>query len=346
MNLLGAEISNEVASIIPPSGTDINNPKWQKTIENLSKLDKNGKTIEELEKEEKEERDEATKNKSQDLGFLTKQQIDRMEGPQTALNQEINGRTLGNIIQLTGKYIKMVDADTLRRELPDIEIPASSRNVPVEVYENGSAKVIGEDKLKLSHLEAKHSTEEQVTVRHDGTVAEEQNIETFDIVASGGVNTISVGYDEQFKAQQQHEIKFGERDITNPTRIAYTELKSTYEYEEQDHGTRQYKKETGKYKGEETIERAQGDEECLKNEKMSVENVDSNPNNNIVHDEDVLRYANAMAIYKDGTRLPDLEKARKELEYIVTNNPDKTVDDIIKQREEEEKTLGPNQGRK
>lgn len=317
------------------------------------------KTLDELKEEQKQEEQEKTEEvqeeqqlpgledeKKQEGSQLTKAQVNKMAGPKTRLNQVVNGRTLANTIGLTGMYIQLVDADTVRKMIPDAKIPVGQRNVPIEIYPDGTANVIGEDKLKCSSLEGRTSTKEHTTVTNDGKVQNEQNIETFNIVSTGGMETIAIGYDENYSGKNQQEIKYGVRDREDPTKIAYSELETVHNDPKQDSDAQEYRKEATKgiNKGTDTIERAEEHQGC--GDDLEAEDVDANKNNNNVHEEDAIRYARAKGLYMvdyyGNATGYDLQTAKEELEQLYSEGKD--IDQIIEEVEEEEvKTLGPGE---
>lgn len=339
MELLGIE--NDI--ILSKKIIEEMSPEEQARIkQELEGKDKqSAKTLREL-----EEQEEQKSTKKRATAQIQKHQLDRMSGPKTELCQVINGETLGNIIGLTGQYIKVVDADTLKKEFPNLPVPQGLSRCVLEVFNNGTANMIGEDKLKLSKTEGQNPREAQTTIRSDGGVAEEQNIITFDIVKSSGTSVLSIGYDEQFNGKDQQEIKFGQRSRTDPTDIMYTELQIIHEESRQDTEVEQYRKDTteGVNKADNSNRRATNHEKC---EELGVEAVDSDPNNNEPHEEDVLKFARAFNIcilddhgYPTGEY--DLKRAEEQLTELMQENSDKSVEEIIEMKEQEEvKTLGP-----
>ncbi len=288
--------------------------------------DKNeAKTLEEL-KEEQERQEKAEKaalaeepqklpGTEEEGPQLTKAQVDSMKGPKISLTQIVDEQTIGNIIGLEGMYMQIVDADTVRRLIPDIQIPSSQQTMPIEIYPDGTANVIGEDKLQFSRQEGTNSMEQHTTVTNEGLVRSEQNIETYNIVSKGGMHTIAVGYDEN--GGMPLEAKYGWRDIEDPSNIAYTELETVHEGPmQQDDDTNQYKQDAseGINKGQQSIE------------------------------DSVETYARAMNIkVMDEHGYPtseyDLEAAREELERRWEEEPDLSLEELI---EEGQKTIGPD----
>lgn len=247
---------------IIPSGAMIG--KLPEKMKNLKEKDiEDAQTLEELKKKQKEEQHDNVPEEEQEPQQLpgvqeehqlTKNQVNNMKGPKTSLNQIVDKKTLGNIIGLEGKYMQIVDADTIRRLLPDIQIPTNQRTIPIEIYPDGTANVIGEDKLQFSTREGTNSTREQKTVTNEGLVQDEQNIETFNITSKGGMHTIAVGYDEN--GGRPLEVKYGWRDVEESNHITYSELETVHEGPmKQDNNTNQYKRDDseGIYKSESVL---------------------------------------------------------------------------------------------
>lgn len=275
------------------------------------------KTLEELEEEQKQEeqeqgageqetgQEEQAEEEPQQLPGvdegpqLTKAQVDRMKGPKTSLTQIVDAETLGNIIGLEGQYMQIVDADTVRKLIPDLQIPSSQRTIPIEILPDGSANVIGEDKLQFSRQEGTNSTAEHATATNEGLLRSEQNLETYNIVSKGGMHTIAVGYDEN--GGMPLEMKYGWRDVEEPNKIAYSELETVHEGPMmQDDDTNQFKQDAS-----EGIDKAES-----------------------ISTEDAERYARAKGLYlldEHGNSAGyDLETAKQE---IVEDGRD--IDEII-----------------
>lgn len=179
----------------------------------------NAPTLEKLEKgEEEAETETVLPGVEEEKIKLTKAEVDRMSGPMTFLNQEIEGVTLANAIGgLTGKYIKFVNADEIRKMFPNVKIPANQRTVPLEVLPDGSANIIGDDKLAISQQEGTNSNREHTVVNEDGQMETQQMMETFKIVNKGesDMQELSISYDEN--GGTPLEIKYGWRDANNET---------------------------------------------------------------------------------------------------------------------------------
>lgn len=291
--------------------------KVQKELE--EKDEKEAQSLEELEEQAKQQNEELQNDVDNNKPQLDKFEVDRMPGPKIDIrHQVVDGEPLDNAIGLEGAYMKFVDADYIRRMFPDLEIPDSQRTVPLEVYSDGTANVIGQDKLQFSSLEGTHSTEDYVTNTNEGEVKNEQNIETFNIIKKGKMHTIAIGYDENVGSVK--EAKYGRRDFDEPNKIVYTELEAVHEGPiHQDDETYEYQKEaTGMYKGEDTIE-------------ATIE-----------------EYAKAMNIRKlDEHGYPtseyDLEAAEEELKERWSESPDATLEELI---DEGQKQIGPEENRR
>ena len=278
------------------------------------------KTLEELEEEQAKEKNPSEENLkiAKNEQILTKSQVDSLNGPKVKCDQIVDGETLGNVIGTEGDSIQFVDADMLRKVMPNVEIPSNQRTIPIDVFPDGSAKLIGEDKLQFSTLEGTNSQEDHFTMTNEGKLRNEQNIETFNIMSKGKMHTIGIGYDENFSTPL--EAKYGRRDITNPKDIAYAELETVHEGPlKQDDKTQEYQKvETGIYKGEESIEVAT--EKFAKAMNIRMRDVNGYP-----------------------TGEYDLDLARQKLEKLWDENPDATLEELI---EEEQHMPGPQQNRR
>lgn len=280
--------------------------KIQKSLE--EKDESKAITLEELEQEELNQEEKAT-NK------LTKKQAQNLNGPKVKTSTIVDGITLGEAIGLDGDFMQIIDRDTAIELFPNIQIPPSQNMVPLEIYSDGTADIIGEDKLKFSNIEGKNSTEEHITTTNEGKVRNEQNLETFNIMSKGGMHTIAIGYDEEYETPL--EVKYGRRDINNPTEIAYSELETVHEgpIQKEDNAYQEQKDKTeGIYKGTE------------------------------IREDTIERYAVAMNIRKvdiNGNLTPeyDLELAETLLESEWRNNPDATLDELI---EEGQNMPGPS----
>ena len=309
--------------------------KLKKDVKEKDKED--AKTIEDLEQEEKTEEtekktedtsktDEQRENEDEepqqlpgmeeDGPQLTRAQVNSMKGPKTSLNQIVDEQSLRNIIGLEGEFMQIVDADTAKKYIPDLQIPSSQRTVPIEIFPDGTANVIGEDKLQFSQTEGMNSSKEHVTATNEGTVRNEKNLETFNITSRGGMDTIAVGYDEN--GGMPLEVKYGWRNVEDPTKIAYSELETVHEGPLQQHDdTTQYQQDAseGIYKGQESMEDA------------------------------IETYAKAMNIRKideHGFPTPeyDLDAAQRQLEERWSKDPDASLEELI---DEDQKTIGPNE---
>lgn len=274
---------------------------WEipKEMKNLKEDDiEKAKTLEELQEEQKKQENEKEENEDKEEETqklpgieetqLTKEQVDKLKGPKTSLNQIVDEQTIGNIIGLEGQYMQIVDTDKIRQLMPDLNIPSSQRTIPIEIFPDGSANVIGEDKLQFSRLEGTSSTTEQTTATNEGLLRSEQNIETYNIVSKGGMHTIAVGYDED--GGMPLEMKYGWRDISDPNKIAYSELETVHEGPMiQDDDTNQFKKDV----------------------------TDGIDKPDMIAKEDVEKYARAKGLYEFDSQGNvtgyDLETAREEL---------------------------------
>lgn len=267
-------------------------------MKNLNKEDlEKAKTLEKLQEEQKEQENEKKEDEKQEEpqklpGIeepqLTKRQVDILKGPKTSLTQIVDQQTIGNIIGLEGQYMQIVDVDVVKQLIPDLQIPTNQRTIPIEILPDGSANIIGEDKLQFSRQEGINSTNENITATNEGLLRNEQNIETYNIVSKGGMHTIAVGYDEN--GGTPLEMKYGWRDISEPNKIAYSELETVHEGPlVQDDDTNQFKQD-------------------------ATEGIDKP---NTISQEDVEKYARAKGLYEfdsNGNVVGyDLDTAKQEI---------------------------------
>jgi len=301
----------------------------RRIMEELEAKDKEqAKTVDELEEEEQsksqenqqdpEKQDEKKKIEKTDDSQLNRTQVNRLKGPKVELNQIVDKDTLGDVIGLQGAYMQIIDADEAKKLIPDLQIPSSQRTVPIEIFSDGSANVIGENKLAYSTVEGNNSAQEYVTMKNEGTIRRAQNLETFNIASKGGMHTIAVGYDEN--GGMPLEAKYGRRDIEDPTKIAYSELETVHEGPlQQADNTQEYQEAaTGVDKGQETLEKFVEEYAIA----MNIRVVDE-------HGYPTSEY--------------DLDAARKQLEEKWAENPDASLEEII---DEEQKQPGPEDNRR
>lgn len=320
-NMLGRQLtidgnimpSEELAESLTEGTPEKEKEEAERILRELEEKDKTkAKTFEELQAEQEPQQLPGLEGPQ-----LTREQVDKLTGPKVNLiDSVIDGETLRNVIGLEGVQMQLIDSDAARKLMPDLEIPAGQRTVPIEIFPDGSANAIGEDKLQFSRIEGTNSTDQHVTTTNEGTIRSEQNIETLNITNKADMHTIAIGYDGE---NGLTSIKCGRRNPENPSEIAYTELEKVHEGPlQQADETRQAQKsqEDGIYKGQEAIEDA------------------------------VETYAKAMNIREiDAHGYPtseyDLEAARLELEARWAENPDLTLKELI---DEGQKQQGPAEG--
>ena len=286
--------------------------------EKLVEMDPNSaKTIKNLEDDKESEKGEEPENDSgtqegtlpgieedEEIN-LTKAEVDRMSGPMTFLNQEIEGATMANVIGgLTGAYIKFVNADEIRKIFPNVRIPANQRTVPLEVFPDGSARKIGEDKLALSQQEGTNSNREHTVLNEDGQMEAQQMMETFKIVNKGNrdMQEISISYDEN--GGKPLEIQYGWRNSNNET-VKVT-LENVNSGRVTDNGTREDQSDTS-----------------YGNDKPSRR-----------RNEDCIKLAKAKGYYiagESGNPVLDVKRASEEL-----SQDGRPVDEIIREYDENE----------
>lgn len=315
-NILGKQIGMD-GDIIPTEDALIETKKGfekPKEMEELQQEDiEKAKTLEELEEEQRR----VEQNKKQEGPQLTKKQVESLGGPKIDLNQQVDNMTLAQKIELDGTHIKFVSIDEAKKLIPDLELDELGQQfIPLEIYSNGTANVIGEDKLKYSTLEGSNNTNEQTTMNNDGSRKQEQGIVTFDI--AGTRNCITVGFDELNTSSPFYEAKFGTRDVEQPSEVLYDELETVYE---------------GPLKQEKEKAFAQ-----MNNTEGMYE-----ASREIVTEEQAERFAKASGWYvfdKNGNVAgPDIEKATV---YLKENSiGDNSVEELIEQANDGAKTRGP-----
>lgn len=304
------KVIDEVYGEIIPSQSMM----WERPDEmtNITKEDiKQAKTKEDLEQKEEEKVEGILPGLEEQEMRLTKAEVDRMSGPMTFLNQEIEGVTLANAIDgLTGAYIKFVNADEIRRMFPNAKIPGNQRTVPLEVFPDGSANIIGDDKLAVSQQEGTNSNREHTVVNEDGQMETQQMMETFKIVNKGDrdMQELSISYDEN--GGKPLEIKYGWRNPNNET--TKVTLENVNSGRVTDDNTRDFQKDTSAGTNKPTV----------------------------VSEEDAQKLARTKGYYtenQEGKTILDVERAIKEI--LEDGRP---VAEIIETYEQEDaKVPGP-----
>ena len=322
-DLLGVKINGEIILAEKHSEKTIEEQKRIKSL--LKEIDINkAKTLEQLEKEREQEENikvqqqEEKENKPQ----LTAEQVKTLGGHKVALNQIVEAETLGNAIGLSGDYIQLIDVDKAKELIPELQISTSQRYIPIEIFSDGTANIIGEDKLKQSSIEGTNSTKENITKNNEGNRQREQNVETFDIVKKGGKNTISIGFDENNVNSPFYEIKYGQRDEQDAREVVYTQLESKYE------PPLKSEKETEEERQDATEGITKGSEEQVTR-------------------DDAERYARTIGLYSydiNGNASLDTDKATEILKELSRGG--NNVKEIIQDAEDNVKQPGPQNNRR
>lgn len=282
-------------------------------MKDLKKEDiEEAQTLEELKEEQKEE------EQKKDGPQLTQKAVSRLSGPKIDLDQQVDNVTLARKLGIEGEFIKFISADDpiLKEILPDLELSALGQKfVPIQIFSNGTANVIGEDKLEFSTIEGSNFTKEQSVLNDDGKRTNEQGIETFNI--PGTNNCLTIGWDEGDVTSPFYEAKFGTRVPDRGNEVSYEELQTVHE---------------GKM-----ISDAEAETERRKNIEGIYE-----PSAEPVTDEQAAQYAMAIGMFLPDSRTPDIERARTQLGEL-TRGSNKEVEDIIQESEEDVMQLGPQQ---
>lgn len=293
--------------------SDKSEKEQQKIKEQIENKDiEQAKTEKELEEEEAKQLPGLN-----DEPQLSQKEVNKLAGPKIDLNQKVDGITLAESIGLTGQYIQFVDIDKVRQLIPDFEISSTEQEfIPIEILTNGTANVVGEDKLEFSSIEGGSSAIEHVTMNNEGNRQREQNIETFNIVNRGRVHTISIGFDEDINSPY-YEAKYGVRDKEQSSEVAYSQLETVHE---------------GPLKS--TSEAEEERHEYTEGETKGIKEV--------VTEEDAERYAKAKGLYKydsEGNASLDLETAAEELENESIGG--KNIEEIIQEADDSAMQIGP-----
>ena len=273
------------------------------------KAQEEAKDLEQLKEEQKHLQE--MQEKEHEGPQLTQKQVNSLTGPKIDLNQKVDNVTLADKVDLDGKYIQFVDIDAAKELIPDLNVEELGQQfIPIEILQDGSANVVGEDKLKFSTMEGSNSTNEQTTMNNDGSRRQEQGIVTFDIPRTN--NCITIGFDEQGTSSPFYEAKFGTRDIEQPSEVLYDELETVNE------GPLKQEKE----KAFAQMNNTEGVYEASKEE----------PN-----DEQAKRFIEKSGMFwtydENGKREYDIEQAKR---YLRENSiGDQNIEELIEQADDE-----------
>lgn len=223
--------------------SSIQNLKWNaKTIDELAdEKSKTRKEQDETDQEQAKQGETGTEEPQlpgleEDEMKLTQAQVNRLSGagPKTSLGNIVDGVTLRERIGLTGSFIQMVDADRLSQWFPDLAIHVTQTTVPLEIYPNGTARVIGEEELEYAGSNGRN---EKATVTSRGDIEKRNAVDEFYIRSRGRENDrITVERGENGEMPQS--VSYG-RENEN------TQLESVHEGPlEQDEDTSRHQADT------------------------------------------------------------------------------------------------------
>lgn len=217
------------------------------------------------EKENEEEDEKITKNAA---NSLTKKE-------ETSLDQQIKGRTLRNILGLSGEYEKIAIVSSSQvNKYTNPEKTHNNIDSFVATKANGEAIVLGEDIIKQDRQEGINSTSVDLTANVNGEVDYEQNRSSYEIVKYPGLY-IKVGYDENYG----REIKVEDRSKAKGTEGIVYELETSNTWRADDDVRRMQRDKEGIYAADKAIESQKKHEEVgCENDK--VENIDQYDDNN------------------------------------------------------------------
>ena len=358
--VLAIEDMNENYGIMPVTSEaklDLNDEELEKTskiVESIKSLDKEGKcNLEDLEKEQKEEiAKKLGKNPEEiediceiDLNqeikeeTVTKNQIQGIETKEeTSLSQNIKGETLEEKLGLKEKGI--TDGVSL------IRVSSSSLNSRIEdkhnqpdsfivKRKNGEYALLGEDVLEYnSQIGVNPQSQENLTINNDGSVKKEEITSSYRIVnkgKAGKAEYINCGYDEMYGKK----IKISNR---SDGEYLDTEL-SKKGKEKQSDNARNFNKIKGA--GLEETNEILNNAEKNPDENLTIENIDTDKNNNKETIPDGKEKINGTEITwnrlaeKIGERGEgSIKKTYEMFKNKQEENPEMTNEEIIDEMEE------------
>lgn len=360
--VLAIEDMNENYGIMPVTSEaklDLNEQELEKTskiVESIKSLDKEGKcNLEDLDKEQKEEiakklgknpeeiEDICEINLNQEIKeeTVTKNQLQGIDTKEeTSLSQNIKGETLEEKLGLKEKGI--TDGVSL------IRVSSSSLNSRIEdkhnqpdsfivKRKNGEYVLLGEDILEYnSQIGVNPQSQENLTINNDGSVKKEKITSSYRIVnkgKAGKAEHINCGYDEMYGKEIKISIYSSQEN-----KYIDTELPKEGK-EKQSDNVRNYNKIKGA--GLEEINEILNNAEKNPDENLTIENIDTDKNNNKETIPDGKEKINGTEITwnrlaeKIGERGEgSIEKTYEMLKKEQKENPEMTNEEIIDEMEE------------
>lgn len=302
-------------------------------------------TLEELE----EEKEQEEKNESKEEKVEEKKLTSDKAGA-TSLDQEVDRRTLRNLIGLDGDdaYIKPISASQVKSKYG---VNINTKEGIEIIKQDGTSRLAGEDIFKQDSQEGNNSFNRDLNMKVDGSVEYESNTTSLEL-ANMPNHYISIGYDDM---TTKREIKFSKRSGREGHREPEKELlkEGASEYIDPDQRNMRRRNEEGIGEPDEIVERYEAEKEAGCDD-IRVEDVDNYENNDTLHidpDEKIegtditwRQFAN-----KCGYRGEDgLQKAHKEfIDYKLSHKDlanDEVVEEVVEEIENE--MPGPNRDRR
>ena len=305
-------------------------------IEEYKKLDLNQEIDE---KEENEENEVISKEETNKLDIREK----------TNLNQNIEGRTLGNKLgvnnitlpdgsKLTdGKYLAIISTSSLNEHTKNSSNQKYSFAV---IRENGEAVPLGNDILTSDERSGINPINSDLTINSDGRVNEESNVSSFRIVNGNRNEYLKISNDEV----SGHEIKYSKYSSEDGKYVS-TELRTDRDIYVND-DVRQYLRDAseGTQKAQDTIDRSEIHDEY--DEQQDITLVDNDLNNDshthissddYVPNADITwgEYANQLGYRGDGSIELAVEKYKETLEKNQNLDSKQIVELTIDEANEE-----------
>lgn len=288
-------------------------------------------SLEELEEEKrKEEKDENEKE-------IDEKKLTADKSGATSLNQEVDRRTLRNIIGLEGddEYIKPISASETKRKYG---VTINTKEGIEIIKKDGTSRLAGEDIFKQDVQEGNNSFDKDLNMEVNGDLTYKSNTTSLELVNMPN-HYISIGYDD---LTTNKEIKFSKRSGREGQKEPEKELlkQGASEYIEPDQRNMRRRNEEGIGEPDEILERYNAEKEigCDEIKVEDVDNYESNNTNHINPDDKIegtditwREFANICGYRgEDG-----IEKAHKEFIEYKLSNKDLTNEDIIAEIEED-----------
>ena len=322
-----------------------------KTKENEEKLEE--EQDEELKKDSLEEleleKEQEDKEKDEEEKVEEKKLTSDTAGA-TSLDQEVDRRTLRNLIGLDGDdaYIKPISASEVKSKYG---VNINTKEGIEIIKQDGTSRLAGENIFKQDAQEGNNSFDRDLNVKVDGSVEYESNTTSLELVNMPN-HFLEMGYDY---LTTKKEIKFSKRSGREGHKEPEKELlkEGASEYIDPDQRNMRRRNEEGIGEPDEIVERYEAEKEAGCDE-VRVEDIDNYENNdtNHVNPDDKIegtdvtwrQFANQCGYRgEDG-----LEKAHKEFIEYKLGHKDLSNHEIVEEIVEkiENEMPGPNKERR